>query len=96
MLYHTQNKSNDHLDRRRMGQFRRFLNVAALKEIHLQGRLFTWSNEWVHPTLERIDRVFVSVERDCLFPHHDLRCLSSLYSDLVSLLLRTEVNLRPK
>jgi hypothetical protein len=96
MIYHAQNKSNDGLDCRRMGQFRQFLNVTALKEIHLQGMLFTWSNERVHPMLERIDNVFVLVKCDCLFPHHDLGCLPSLCSDLVSLLLRTEANLRPK
>jgi hypothetical protein len=38
-----------------MGQFRRFLSVSALKELHLSGRLYTWSNECAHPTLERID-----------------------------------------
>jgi hypothetical protein len=51
MIYHAEDKNNDCLDWRRMGQFRNFLNVATLKEIHLQGRLFTWSNECVDPTL---------------------------------------------
>jgi exonuclease III len=59
MIYRAHDKNNDRLDRRRMGQFRRFLNVTALKEIHLQGRLFKWSNERAHPTLKRIDRVFI-------------------------------------
>jgi hypothetical protein len=35
-----------------MGRFRRFLNEALLKELHLHGHLFTWSNERLHPTLE--------------------------------------------
>jgi hypothetical protein len=55
-----------------MGQFRRFLNSACLKEIHLRGYLFTWSNEHMHPMLEGIDRAFISREWDELYPHHDL------------------------
>jgi hypothetical protein len=43
-----------------MGRFCRFLNDLKLLELHLHGRLFTWSNERTNPTLERIDRVFVS------------------------------------
>jgi hypothetical protein len=35
-----------------MGRFRRFLNDLELDELHLHGRLFTWSNEMSHPTLE--------------------------------------------
>jgi hypothetical protein len=41
MIYRAEDKNNDCLDRRRMGQFRRFLEEAPLKEIHLQGRLFS-------------------------------------------------------
>jgi hypothetical protein len=75
-----------------MGQFRSFLNVAALKELHLEGRLFTWNNERAHPTLEKIDRFFISVEWEGLFPNHDLQALSSLGSDHAPLLLRTDIN----
>jgi hypothetical protein len=55
-----------------------------VKEVHLEGRLFTWSNERAHPTLERIDRVFVSTEREALFLGHELISLPSLVSDHVS------------
>jgi hypothetical protein len=47
-----------------MGHFRCFLNDASLKELHLEGRFFTWSNEKAHLTLERIDRAIVSREWD--------------------------------
>jgi exonuclease III len=49
MIYCVRDNNNDHLDRRHMGHFRRFLSIALLKEIHLQGSPFTWSNEWDHP-----------------------------------------------
>lgn len=70
-----------------MGQFLRFIIEAELKEIHLNGRLFTWSNESAHPTLERIDRVFITVDWELLFPHNDLESLSSICSDHAPLLL---------
>jgi hypothetical protein len=79
MIYHAQEKNNTRLDRRRIGQFCRFLNEVTLKEIHLQGRLFTWSNERAHPTLERIDQVFINAEWDSLFPHHDMLSLWPRY-----------------
>jgi hypothetical protein len=55
MIYQAADKNNDCLNRRLMGQFCLLLNDAILKEIHLTGRLFTWSNECVHPTLEHIN-----------------------------------------
>jgi hypothetical protein len=45
LIYRAADKNNTRLDRRHMGQFRRFLNDANLREIHLNGGLFTWSNE---------------------------------------------------
>jgi exonuclease III len=95
MVYRVQDKNNDRLDRR-MGQFRRFLNVAALKELHLEGRLFTWSNERAHPTLEKIDRFFITAEWGGLFPNHDLHAMPTLCSDHTLLLLHTDVNCKTK
>jgi hypothetical protein len=68
MMYGAKDKSNDRLDRRWMGQFRRFLNDVVLKEIHLNGRLYTWSNEWVYPMLERIDCAFITNDWEDIYP----------------------------
>jgi endonuclease/exonuclease/phosphatase family metal-dependent hydrolase len=73
-----------------MGQFRHFINEAVVKEVHMEGRLFTWSNERSHPTLEKIDRVFISMEWENLFPRHELLSLPSLYSDHAPLLLKMD------
>jgi hypothetical protein len=73
-----------------MEQFHWFLNDSTLKEIHLQGRLFTLSNEQLHLTLERIDRAFISLEWDDLFPCCELHSLSSLCSNHSPLLLKTD------
>jgi endonuclease/exonuclease/phosphatase family metal-dependent hydrolase len=77
MIYRAADKNNDRLNLRMMGRFHRFLNDASLKELHLEGRLFTWSNERSHPTLERIDKAFISQEWDELHPKCDLRSLAS-------------------
>jgi endonuclease/exonuclease/phosphatase family metal-dependent hydrolase len=75
-----------------MGQFSWFLNDATLQEIHLSGRMFTWSNnERLHPTLERIDRAFMSNELEAPHPSCDLQSLSSLCSDHTPLLLTLDV-----
>jgi hypothetical protein len=60
-----------------MGQFHRFCNAAALQEVHLNGCLYMWSNEWAHPTLERIDMVFISIQWDTIHPDCELQALSS-------------------
>jgi hypothetical protein len=72
MIYQVEYKSKGRLNRRLMGQFRQFLNDAAILEIHLHERLSTWSKEREHPTLERIDRAFISVDWEALYPSHDL------------------------
>lgn len=42
--------SNSNLDRRMMARFSRLLNDLALKEVYLNGRHYTWSNERSPPT----------------------------------------------
>jgi hypothetical protein len=90
LIYHTEDKNSDRLHYCLMGQFHRFLNVAALQEVRLNSRLFTWSNKCAHPTLERIDRVFIFIQWDAIFPDCELHSLSSLCSDHAPLLLCTD------
>jgi hypothetical protein len=51
-------------------------NNSNLKELHLNGQLFTWSSERAHPTLERIDHTLVSKEWDKLYLNNDLQSLA--------------------
>ncbi|WVZ79919.1 LOW QUALITY PROTEIN: hypothetical protein U9M48_027442 [Paspalum notatum var. saurae] len=81
-------KSNSRVNRRVMLRFRQFLDGLCLSELHLNGRLFTWSNERDHSTLERIDRAFVSTNWLDMFPDHWLRALSSDSSDHSPVLLQ--------
>lgn len=61
-IYMASDKNNLNLNRRNMGRFRRFIDDHELKDLHLHGRMFTWSNERDRPTPERLDRVIVSVD----------------------------------
>lgn len=91
MVYCAADKNNNRLHRQPMGRFRQFLNELELKELHLHDRLYTWSNERSHPTLERIDRVFVSLDWEDRFSNYHLRSLSRDASDHAPLLLNTNV-----
>jgi hypothetical protein len=57
-------------------------------ELHLHGRLYTWSNECADPTFERIDRAFVNEGWADAFPDHKLTTLSTEESDHAPLLLQ--------
>jgi len=87
LIYQAADKSNDRLNLRWMRRFRRAIDSMQLEEIHLHGRLFTWSNERRRPTFERIDRAFANIQWLDLFSSHHLRTLSSDCSDHAPLLL---------
>ena len=50
LIYRATDKNNRNLNLRLMRSFRRTLNFCELKEIHLQNRKFTWSNETLADT----------------------------------------------
>jgi len=54
-----------------MNCFRQLIDELELQELHLRGRLYTWSNERDRPTLVRLDRVFVTEDWITDFPDHD-------------------------
>jgi hypothetical protein len=68
-------KNNVNLNRRNMGRW--FVDDAELKDLHLHGRRYTWSNGCARLTLEKLDRVLISVDWESLFPDCFLQALSS-------------------
>lgn len=70
-----------------MQRFRRTIDSLQLAELHLTGRLYTWSNEQSRPTMERIDRVFATVQWLECHPFHHLHGRSTDASDHAPLLL---------
>lgn len=89
MIYLASDKNNQNINKRNLGRFKHFINEHELKDISLRGRLFTWSNERERPTLEKLDRVLVSIDWEVLFPNCYLQALSSSISDHAPLLLTT-------
>jgi hypothetical protein len=87
MIYQACDKNNSRLHHGVMRHFRSVLDDLQLDELHLSGRLFTWSNRRECPTLERLDRAFASVDWMDQYSNHHLRCLSSDSSDHAPLLL---------
>lgn len=57
LIVNLEDKNNNAINRRMMSRFRSKLNQLELKEIYLNGRRYTWSNERGHATLERIDHI---------------------------------------
>jgi hypothetical protein len=78
-----------------MDKFRRFLNETDLKELYLNGQRYTWSNERERVKLERLDRVFASVDWEVTFPSSFLSAMSSFTSDHCPLLLSLATEMRP-
>jgi hypothetical protein len=76
-----------------MGKFHRVLGDLELKELYLNGRRYTWSNERERATLERLDRVFSTVDWETSFPSSTLSALSSSTSDHCPLLLNLAADL---
>ena len=68
LISREEDKSNALINHRMMGRFRAKLNFLELKELYLNGRRYTWSNERQMATLEKIDHVFVSNEWDEAYP----------------------------
>lgn len=62
LILEARDKNNGRLHRGLMHRFCNTIDDLHLSEFHLLGRLFTWSNEWDNPTLERLDRAFTSIE----------------------------------
>lgn len=84
LILTAEDKSNDNLNRRLMGEFKTTLNYLELKELNLRGRKHTWSND---VTQTRIDRAFCTVEWDLMLPTSALQAFSSMVSNHSPLLL---------
>lgn len=90
LIYRARDKNNRNLNLRLMRRFRQTLNRCELKEISLQNRKYTWSNERTNPTLVRLDRVFCNQSWDLYFENCLLHALSSAHSDHCPILLATQ------
>jgi exonuclease III len=90
LIYKARDKNNHNINLRLMSRFKTTLDHCGLKELSLQNRKYTWSNERRHPTLVRLDRVFYNQAWDLAFDNHTLHALSSSHSDHCPLILTTQ------
>jgi exonuclease III len=70
-----------------MARFRRALLALELKELYLNGRRFTWSNEREQPMSEKLDRVFSTMDWEELYLDAFLSAMSTGPSDHCPLVL---------
>jgi hypothetical protein len=67
--------------------FNWIINTFELRDLNLNGGMYTWSNNQADPTLERLDRVLISPEWEALFPLTNLRKTPRFLSDHNPLIL---------
>ena len=72
------------------------MNLLELKELYLNGRRYTWSNERQMAILEKIDHVFVTNEWDEAYPMCFLSALATAVSDHCPLMLDMNVSICTK
>jgi hypothetical protein len=87
LIAEARDKNNNRVNQRSMALFCRFINGLELKEAHLIGRWYTWSNERDCPTLEKLDRWLCSIEWDEMHSDAVLVARSSLLSDHCPILM---------
>lgn len=93
LLVNPKDKSNDMINRRILARFRAKLNTLELKELYLNGRRYTWSNERARATLEKVDHVFCTTSGEDMYPKCCLTVIGSAISDHCPLLLDLNVDL---
>ena len=76
-----------------LSQFRAKLNFLELKEVYLNGRHYTWSNEREAVTLEKVDHIFCTSSWEELHPTCCLTAVGFVVSDHCSLLLDLNADL---
>ena len=86
-IYRALDKNTRNVHHGRINRFRATLHSCELKEIHLQNRRFTWSNERENPTLCSIDKFFCNLAWSTMFPSYLLHAASTSCSDHCPLLL---------
>ncbi|CAN6252305.1 unnamed protein product [Urochloa humidicola] len=70
--------------------FNWIINTYELRDLALNGGIYTWSNNHKDPTLEKLDRVLISEDWEDIFPLTHLRKFPRYISDHNPLLLCTE------
>jgi hypothetical protein len=72
MIYRASDKNNGRVNQRLMNTFCSLLDGIEVKELHMNGRRYTWSSGTANPTLTKIDHIFATKGWELLYPHCQL------------------------
>jgi hypothetical protein len=96
MIYSSEDKNNENLNRRTMGRFRGLVNDLDLKEVPLLGRRYTWSNEHETPTLIKLVPVLCTADWEELYLDCILQSRANKISHHCPLLLSLKEGIQGK
>jgi endonuclease/exonuclease/phosphatase family metal-dependent hydrolase len=82
-------KNNDNYNNRWPFLFNAIIDAFNLREIDLSGRKYTWANNLINQTFEKLDRVLVCTDLEGKFPHTTVYALNREISDHTPLLVNT-------
>lgn len=94
LLVNPEDKNSTVVNRHLMACFRSKVNLVELKEVYLNGRRYTWSNEQKSATLEKIDHVFSTMDWEEQSPSCFLSALCYPRSDHFPLMLNLNTDSR--
>jgi exonuclease III len=72
--------------------FNAIINSHDLREIDMSGGQYTWSNNQINPTLEKLDRFLMSSDWEDLFPLTTIHKIAREVSDHNPIILDTMEN----
>ena len=81
-----EDKNNGKIDFKWVDKFNMWVDMWALVEIDITGRMYTWSNNQANLVMSRIDRVFCSTCFDLLFPLATIKALPRVGSDHIPII----------
>ena len=59
ILMHPWKKNKKMASHKSTDLFNSIINTLALREIHISGGKYTWTNNQAHPTLDKLDRILM-------------------------------------
>ena len=89
MVRNTSEKNTGSINQHWADLFNDWINKFGLIEIKNAGRRYTWANNQDNLIMATLDRVFISVDWEGLFPGASIKALPRLGSDHTPLVLNT-------
>ena len=69
------------------------IDHLSLIELPLLDRAYTWSNNRAVPTLQKLDRVFINLDWDLIFPNSSVSSITRFVSDHVPIIVSIQTGI---